>query len=337
MTDFTRRDLLKASGVALSAGIISSVAGSRGAEAHPAASTPMTPSAELLPTPRERILLDPGWRFHFGHATDPSKDFGYDGQSLFSKTGGMFEPSQASFDDSHWAQVDLPHDWAVELEFHNDPALDGHGYKPLGRNYPETSIGWYRRVFDVPSENKGKRLWLEFDGVYRDSIVALNGIYLGRHASGYTPFRYDISDFANYGGTNVLVVRVDATLGEGWWYEGAGIYRHVWLSKMEPVHVVHNGTFINSQVRQGAATLLISTEVENERDSAQNCRVATSILDPTGQTVGRSESAPASIPAGGRYQFQQQVEVSHPALWSVEQSNLYQAVSSVESAGQKDG
>jgi beta-galactosidase len=335
MTDFTRRDLLKASGVALSAGIISSVAGSRGAEAHPAASTPMTPSAELLPTPRERILLDPGWRFHFGHATDPSKDFGYDGQSLFSKTGGMFEPSQTSFDDHHWTQVDLPHDWAVELEFHNDPALDSHGYKPLGRNYPETSIGWYRRIFDVPSEDKGKRLWLEFDGVYRDSIVTLNGIYLGRHASGYTPFRYDISDFANYDGTNVLVVRVDATLGEGWWYEGAGIYRHVWLSKMEPVHVAHYGTFINSQVRQGAATLLISTEVENESDSAQTCRVAASILDPTGQTVGRSESAPAAIAARGRYKFQQQVEVSHPALWSVEQPNLYQAVSTVESAGNK--
>src|SRR2546425_4756326 len=100
--------------------------------------------------------------------------------------------------------------------------------KPLGRDYPATSIGWYRRVFDVPASDAGRRIWIEFDGVFRDSIAVLNGIYLGRHGSGYTPFRYDVSDLVNYGGKNVLVVRVGATAGEGWWYEGAGIYRHVW-------------------------------------------------------------------------------------------------------------
>ncbi len=223
MTDWTRREILKGSGLAISASAASKLLASRVlAQSAPkaAASGPeasrSSSSGGTSPL-RERLSLDFGWRFHLGHATDPSKDFGYTSQSLFSKTGGLFDPSKPEFDDSPWSRVDIPHDWAVTLDFKNDPQLDSHGYKPLGRDYPATSIGWYRRGFDVPASDEGRRIWIEFEGVFRDSIAVLNGIYLGRHASGYTPFRYDVTDFVNYGAKNILVVRVDATLGEGWW------------------------------------------------------------------------------------------------------------------------
>ena len=228
--NFTRRDVLKIGAIApaaarafasQSASPLSSVAGS------PRQETSDSPDA----SPRERLLLDFNWRFHFGHADDPTKDFNFGRRSAFAKSGELFLPSRPNFDDSQWQVVDLPHDFAVTLPFVDAPQLVESGSKPLGREYPETSIGWYRRVFDIPATDANRRLSLEFDGVFRDCIVALNGHYLGRNLSGYAPFRFDITDFANYGGKNVLVVRVDATEHEGWFYEGAGIYRHVWLTK----------------------------------------------------------------------------------------------------------
>ncbi len=339
MTDWTRRDLLKSGGLAISASAASRLLGNRvvGESALDAAvggseASRSSGSGERPPL-RERLSLDFGWRFCLGHATDPSKDFGYTSQSLFSKTGGMLDPSKPDFDDSQWSSVDIPHDWAVALDFKNDPQLDSHGYKPLGRDYPATSTGWYRRVFDVPASDAGRRIWIEFDGVFRDSIAVLNGIYLGRHGSGYTPFRYDVSDFVNYGGKNVLVVRVDATLGEGWWYEGAGIYRHVWLSKTNPIHVAHNGTFVTSELSLDLATLSVSTEIDNDSDSEQSCRVLTKIVDPGGRSVADAQSTSLSIPAVTRREFRQQLTIKDAALWSLEEPNLYRAVTMVDADG----
>jgi beta-galactosidase len=334
MTDWTRRDLLKSGGLAISASAASRLLGNRAADSAlvAAASEPETsraPGSDMPPL-RERLSLDFGWRFHLGHATEPNKDFGYTGQSLFSKTSEMLDPSKPDFDDSQWASVDLPHDWAVALDFQNDPQLDSHGYKPLGRDYPATSIGWYRRVFDVLASDAGRRIWMEFDGVFRDSIAVLNGIYLGRHASGYTPFRYDVSDFLNYAGKNILVVRADATLGEGWWYEGAGLYRHVWLSKMNPIHVAHKGTFVTSELSPDLATLSVSTEIDNDSDAEQGCRVLTKIVDPGGCSVAEAQSTPLSIPALTRREFRQQLAIKNAALWSLEEPNLYRAVTMVE-------
>lgn len=245
----------------------------------------------------------------------------------------MFEPSAPDFDDTKWASVDVPHDWAVELDFVKDPALESHGYKPLGRDYPTTSIGWYRRVFEVAHSDAGSRFWIEFEGVFRDSIVALNGIYLGRRASGYTPFDYDVTDFINYGGKNILVVRVDATLGEGWWYEGAGIYRHVWLSRMNPVHVVHDGTFVNSQLRGNTAALNIATNIANDGASSGALRLRMNILDRSGKTVATTAPDTLEIPAGEHREVRQTLTVQKPLLWSLEQPNLYEAVSQVEFNG----
>src|SRR5579863_1683165 len=196
---------------------------------------------------------------------------------------------------AQWKDVNLPHDWAVELPFQNDPALQSKGFYPLGRAYPETSVGWYRRVFDLPASDAGKRITVEFDGAYRETMVVFNGFYIGRHSGGYDPFSFDLTDFATPGGRNVLLVRVDATESDGWFYEGAGIYRHVWLVKTNPVYVKKWGTFVSSKVESGNATLSIKTELKNDSATAASARVISTVLDPAGKEVGKSVSPLAPI------------------------------------------
>ncbi len=281
-------------------------------------------------------MLDFGWRFHFGHANDSTKDFGFGaGRSGgFQKTGGFLSPSNLAYDDSDWSPVDLPHDWAIGLPFKNDPALASKGSYPLGRDYPETSVGWYRRVFDLPASDAGRRISVEFDGAYRETMVVFNGYYIGRHSGGYDPFSFDLTDFALPGGPNVLLVRVDATLSDGWFYEGAGIYRHVWLVKTAPVHVKKWGTLA---ARQGAARARQpSPSGRRSRTTgkgAANVRVISTILDPSGKEVGKTASTPSPVPVSGERTYEQQVIVQQPALWSLEQRNLYKLVTEVESGG----
>jgi beta-galactosidase len=284
---------------------------------------------------RERLLLDFGWRFHLGNANDPSKDFGFGSERTgnFRKTGNFITAGASAFDDNEWRELDLPHDWAVELPFQNDPALTSKGYYPLGRAYPATSVGWYRRVFELPAADADKRITIEFDGSYRETMVVFNGFYIGVHSGGYDPFSFDVTDFATPGGKNVLLVRVDATSSDGWFYEGAGIYRHVWLVKTNPVHVKKWGTFVRSQVQAGKATLSISTEVNNQGKSAQNTRVTSTVLDPAGKAVGKVTTAPAAIPEWGEKTYQQEIAVSRPLLWSLEERNLYRLVTEVEAGG----
>ena len=287
------------------------------------------------PQLRERLLLDFGWRFHFGHANDAVKDFGFGGgrSGGFQKSGDFLTPSNLAFDDSEWTAVDLPHDWVTGLPFQNDPALASKGSYPLGRNYPETSVGWYRRVFELPASDAGRRISVEFDGAYRDTMVVFNGFYIGRHGGGYDPFSFDLTDFAKPGERNVLLVRVDATLSDGWFYEGAGIYRHVWLVKTAPVHVKKWGTLARAKAEAGSATVSIRTEIENQGKSGQSVRVISTIVDPAGRTVGKSASAAAPVADAGEHTFEQQVVVVQPALWSLEERNLYKLVTEVEADG----
>ena len=333
MRDWTRRDVVKG-GLAASIGALAmpSGAASKPGGAEPVAE--LLPDAAVATATRERLLLDFNWRFHLGHAEDPARDFGFGQGQEFAKTGAfMLAPSRRDFDASAWRQVDLPHDWVVELPFENAEPLCDQGFKPVGRAYPATSIGWYRRVFEIPASDHGRRLSLEFDGVFRDCLVALNGSYLGRNLSGYAPFRFDISDVANYGGSNVLVVRADATEHEGWFYEGAGIYRHVWLVKTAPVHVAQWGAFVSAEVRGAAATVTVQTQVENESDAAPVCRIVSTVTDPSGKVVAHAATTPARIAGWSGREFTQRVAMRNPALWSLEHPQLYRLTTVIEANG----
>jgi len=284
---------------------------------------------------RERLLLDFGWRFHLGNANDPAKDFGY-GSGMsgnFQKTGNFLPAAAGPFDDSAWRPVDLPHDWAIELPFTNDQSLESKGFYPLGRKYPETSVGWYRRVFELPASDAGKRLQIEFDGAYRETMVVFNGFYIGTHSGGYDAFSVDVTDFADPGGRNVLLVRVDATSSDGWFYEGAGIYRHVWLVKTNPVHIKQWGTFVSSKVEGGSATLSIRTEVGNRETEAKAVRVVSRIVDPAGKEVATSTTPAISIPANDGRHSTQEIIARSPMLWSLEERNLYRLITELQVSG----
>jgi beta-galactosidase len=292
-------------------------------------------SAEALPAiaPREQLLFDFGWKFTLGNGSDPAKDLGFgNGQGDFAKTG-EFEFAKAKFDDSKWRTVNLPHDWAVELPFVRDDVQTSHGFKPLGRRYPETSVGWYRRAFDIPASDKGRRVWVEFDGAFRDVLVFVNGCFIGRNDNGYAPFRFDLTDFLAYGAKNYIVVRVDASFGDGWFYEGAGIYRHVWFTKTDALHLGKWESFVRPEVDGSSASLTLGTIVENEGKQAETARVKWQIVDAAGTTVATAESPAQSIAADGSTTFNATAKLPNPALWSVETPNLYQAIVTVEAGG----
>lgn len=285
-------------------------------------------------SPRERLAFDADWRFAFGHATDVAKDFdhatGY--FSHFAKAGYGDGPAAPKFDDRAWRSLDLPHDWAVEAPFAAD-ASHSHGYKAIGRKYPERSIGWYRKTFHVPASDLGRRVSVEFEGVFRDSVVWVNGFYLGRQPSGSTGFSYDLTDYLNYGGENTIAVRADATMEEGWYYEGAGIYRHVWLVKTSPLHVPMWGTFVSSEIAGEAATVTVRTTVANEGTAAAAFALEQIVLDPQGREVARLAGAEATQQPGSRGETVQELTVTKPQLWSVESPALYRLVTTVRSGG----
>jgi beta-galactosidase len=333
MPSISRRELL-CSGLALSASSL--VARSAwGRTAALLSGYPGAASAEALAAvaPREQLLFDFGWKFQFGHGTDPARDLGFgNGQGDFSKTG-EFEFSKAKFDDSKWRSLNLPHDWAVELPFVRDEEQSSHGYKPLGRRYPETSVGWYRREFDIPASDLGRRIAVEFDGAFRSVLVFVNGCFIGRNDNGYAPFRFDLTDFLSYGQKNYIVARVDASLGDGWFYEGAGIYRHVWLTKTDALHLAKWESTVRATVAGGSAVLSLGTVVANDGKQAENAKVSWQIRDATGKTVATAEAAPQSIAVDGSASFTATTKLGNPALWSVDEPNLYSAIVTVEAGG----
>jgi beta-galactosidase len=279
------------------------------------------------PAPRERLLADAGWRFHLGD------EWGI-GQNL-AKAGTGRGPASIDFSVASWRRVDLPHDWAVELPF--DPSADGaHGFKALGDGFPQNSVGWYRRTFTLGAADAGRRLWLEFDGVFRDSIVFVNGWFVGRHESGYGGFRYDITDLANYGGKNVIAVRVDASQAEGWFYEGAGIYRHVWLVKTSPLAIAPDGVFVSSRfkdnVPQGPAELHLQARLTNATGSIAEATVTWAVFAPDGARVANARGS-GTVPPGGSIDLEQTARVRGPELWAPETPRLYTLVAEVSSAG----
>jgi len=338
MPGISRRELI-CSGLAVSASsFVARSAWARSAAV--LAGMPEAGSAEALAAvaPREQLLLDFGWKFMFGHGCDPARDLGFGtGQGDFAKTG-EFAFSKAGFDDSKWRALNLPHDWAVELPFVNDKEQASHGFKPLGRRYSETSVGWYRREFEIPAGDLGRRITVEFDGAFRSVLVFVNGCFIGRNDNGYAPFLFDVTDFLNYGAKNYIVLRVDASFGDGWFYEGAGIYRHVWLAKTDALHLGKWDSFVRAEVDGGSATLKLDTVVQNQGKQAENAKVSWKILDAAGKQVAAAEAAAQSIAADGSAAFSASASLANAALWSVDEPNLYTAIVTVETDGKtRDG
>jgi beta-galactosidase len=285
---------------------------------------------------RQRINLDEDWRFHLGHAADPKKDFNYSIATIFSKSGGAAGTAiDPKFKDADWRKLDLPHDWAVELPFVNVNNFDvmAHGYKPVGGLFPETSIGWYRKQFTVAKKDSGQRFQLQFDGVFRDANFWLNGFYLGNNKSGYVGVAYDVTDYIQYGKPNTLVVRADATQYEGWFYEGAGIYRHVWLNQFHPVHVAHDGVFAYSTVKGNAATVTVETEVENQFLAPATATVVSLLTDRGGRKLASSPEQPVRLGINGKTTVKHNLKLLNPKLWSLDDPYLYRVVSVVKQNG----
>ncbi|WP_161406403.1 beta-galactosidase GalA [Paenibacillus silvestris] len=231
-----------------------------------------------------------------------------------------------------WSRVHIPHDYVVEGDVVNDPDLGSrpasHGYLPMG-------IGFYRKMFAIPSNDEGKNISIHFDGVMGISTVWLNGHLLGTHESGYTSFHYDISDVLRYGeeGNNVIVVKVDATRCEGWWYEGGGIYRHTWLQKTDRLHVGHWGTYVTTPViTEQVAEIAIRTVVHNQYEEDRVCELRSTIVNAEGVSVA-SQSVQISAPWLTKRETEQSIWVSNPQLWSPECPYLYRVISEVSLDG----
>lgn len=252
-------------------------------------------------SPRADIDFDRGWRFC---------------------PGDFIDAMMPGFDDSAWQRVNVPHDWSIDGPF-GPQYSSGNGYAPGG-------IGWYRKQFILDPSLQGKRVDIQFDGVYDNSDVWINGQFVGRRPYGYISFAYDLTQFLSFGQENVLSVRVDhSRVSDSRWYTGSGIYRHVRLHLTSPLHIATWGTAITTPaITSRSARVRIETTVDNEQPSAQTCTLQTDLVDPEGRVVATQSSA-ATIPAGGSAPIVQQLRVEHPLLWSHETPACYTAHSRV--------
>ena len=279
---------------------------------------------------RETIRLNEGWKFAFGNASDPVKDFGCGTEyfNYLTKANSIHNagPYAQKFDDSSWQEVCIPHDWVTTLPYAKE-ASHSHGYKTVGYKYPETSVGWYRKVINIPATDLGKHISLRFDGIFRNARVWFNGFYMGTDPSGYATQVYDITPYIKYGDENLICVRADASLEEGWFYEGAGIYRDVWLEKMAEVSVAPFGTFVRAdlQKKPGAAVLMVRTEVTNSGLETQHYTVDIRLLDAEGrEVVYGKDNYPSNLKAKDTKGQECMLIVKEPHLWSPDDPYLYQ-------------
>eukprot|EP01084_Bolivina_argentea_P271369 461727_1 len=244
-------------------------------------------------------------------------------------------PIKPNYDDSSWAKKNVPHDFIVETGAFN-PANDrSHGYLPK-------NISWYRKHFTLDSSFKGKRIWIDFDGVYRNSDYWINGIYMGNHQSGYTSFRWYIDQYTlNYGtDDNVLVIRVDPTHNEGWWYEGGGVYRHVWLNVADPVHINpwgvyagNNVTLVMNNNRFGIATVDVQTNLSYNATSgsAMTVSLQTDIIEKSsGEKIATNTKSGITLNYGQEIMISQVfTSLNNVLLWSIANPELHQVFSTV--------
>jgi beta-galactosidase len=243
------------------------------------------------------------WRFHLGDTVN--------GQEI-------------SFNDTGWRVVNLPHDWSIEGKFSKDnPAGVSGGALPGG-------IGWYRKTFTVPSEQKDKLFFIDFDGVYRNSEVWINGYYLGMRPYGYSSFRYELTSHLNWNGNNVIAVKVDnSKQPNSRWYSGSGIYRNVYLVSVNKIYVDHWGTFITTpHAGKDESLVHINTKIVNRENEKKKINFTISILDEEDFKVAETNSE-IEIEAGNDIEDRKDLVVKNPKLWSTGNPHLYKAVATI--------
>ena len=253
-------------------------------------------------------LFNDGWKFNLGDVPDAKNK---------------------NYDDEAWRNLTLPHDWSIEQDFNkNSPSTHEGGFLDGG-------IGWYRKSFVLPKEMEGKKITIDFDGVYMDSYIYVNGVQVGNHPYGYTPFSFDITDNLICDGVteNVISVKVNNRQPSSRWYSGSGIYRDVKLTVTDKVHVEQYGTYVTtpnlkSEYATGKATVNIKTDIANEEGSDKEVTLVSTIYDSEGNVVGDSTST-QTITANSTYKYDQNVEVQNPKLWGTENPYLYDVVTQV--------
>lgn len=281
----------------------------------------LTPSTAFADPIREKILINNDWTFAYGDASSRIKDYGHGTEyfSYLTKVGsnhGNRGPASPRFNDSDWQKITLPHDWVVDLPF-DGRASSSHGYKTVGFRYPETSVGWYRKRIHIPESDKGKRISIEFEGIFRDAEVFCNGFYMGREHSGYATNTYDITEYLDYGADNIITVRADATMEEGWFYEGAGIYRNVYLHKTSSTAIKPYGVRVKEyNIADDYSRCELVSEIDiDELSQEKDLTVCQILIDAQGHEVATAVSAQGDATHS--------IELTSPVLWSLEHPYLY--------------
>ena len=252
---------------------------------------------------REKINFDKGWRF------------------ILADSAQM---SLAMYDDSAWRMLNVPHDWAIEGDFSaSAPSGNSGGALPGG-------VGWYRKSFEVAAADKGKLFYIDFDGVYMNAKVWINGQLLGQRPYGYSSFRFDLTPHLKFGARNVVAVRVDnSDQPNSRWYSGCGIYRHVWLVKTEKIHVAHWGTHVVAEGNK----VSVSVSIDNNTTSQQTVVVRNKIISPAGVQVASASKKLSLNPSAKSIRSLSQLKVSRPQIWSCETPYIYKVVTTIEQNG----
>ena len=254
------------------------------------------------------------------------QSFDFDWKFTLSAPAGAEAPG---FDDASWTTVQLPHDWSLSLPYLSPQ----EGGKPQ-MGFMQGGLGWYRKSFAVPAAWKGRRVSLEFDGVYHRATVYVNGREVGFHPYGYTAFAYDITDYLLPGQDNVVAVKVDHTdCPSSRWYSGSGIYRHVWLNVTDPVHIGLWGTYVTTPAAgSDRAEVRVETTVVNDGVKAAQVALTSELRDPAGRVVAKA-TVKAPLAAGAQAVLPQEFSLQAPALWDIDAPQLYTLVSTVRRGG----
>ena len=257
---------------------------------------------------RTSILFDSSWRFHLGDMQDVEKH---------------------DFDDSSWRSLDLPHDWSIEDIPGTNAPVDSNAIGGSSTGYMVGGTAWYRKTFYLGNDINGKCIRIQFDGIYMIADIWINGISLGTHPYGYTSFSYDLTSKLNPGKLNTLAVRVRNEGRNTRWYSGSGIYRHVWITTTGQLHLDHWGTCITTpEVADDHARVNVKTSILNELPEDINALLVTRVLKNDGTQVAMKESG-QKISGKSGIEFNQDMDITRPSLWSVELPALYTVINEV--------